>query len=715
MADATTLTPEEIQQLGDPIERIYASMTNELMINIGKHITRPTTTHTAAWEIQKLSEMGALTKENARIINKWIKDVPQLVRDTMEETRREALKRMEEQMERQMTADAPPAAQATLTAMQEYRHQMEHPTEASTIPTIMDELNLVHTTMLRSSVDKYANAIQQTVTKAQALEQAEQTQKILNQKTANVIIGKDTLQVAKRDAIRQIAKEGLAGFYDKAGRQWTPEAYVTMDIRTTVHNTALTAIKDGMDETGINVFQVSSHRAARPLCYPYQGKFLSWGAESGEVELGNGKVVRYDPIGGTTYGEPAGLFGINCGHYPIPIVPGVTIPHGADDIQSEEANDKAYKESQVQRALERDIRAAKRDLEMLGDTATDADRQRLKKAQENMAAFIKDTGRTRRSDREQVYMAKPGETKAYKFEDNRPYAEKVKEMRTNLTGAPTAAQLHEAGRALAKEYRSRDTSEFDKYVSKTEAEITALAEQIAKGYEDQRAARAAGDPEKARQIDDEIRRLAVEKRDKETELMTRQNSFERDWLAAKIAEVRDVGAKKSVLNQHIKGKKAYIAESYDILRDAYGFYPSDWIDESVKFGTIKLVGSNRGYYDTDINEIGMNTSNKKALQYGTAFHELGHRFEHVKPSILDAEKAFYDRRTAGEQLEQMAGFEPGEMTRKDKFIDLYMGKDYGGKGYELVSMGFELAYTAPKTLEKDPDMQEWIYGILLLE
>ena len=295
MADATTLTPEEIQQLGDPIERIYASMTNELMINIGRHITRPTTTHTAAWEVQKLSEMGALTKENARIINKWIKDVPKIVRDTMEETRREALKRMEEQIERQMNADAPPAAQATLTAMREYRHQMEHPTEASTIPTIMDELNLVHTTMLRSSVDEYANAIQQTVTKAQALEQAEQTQKILNQKTANVIIGKDTLQVAKRDAIRQIAKEGLAGFYDKAGRQWTPEAYVTMDIRTTVHNTALTAIKDGMDETGINVFQVSSHRAARPLCYPYQGKFLSWGAESGEVELGNGKVVRYDP------------------------------------------------------------------------------------------------------------------------------------------------------------------------------------------------------------------------------------------------------------------------------------------------------------------------------------------------------------------------------------------------------------------------------------
>ena len=430
MADATTLTPEEIQELGDPIERIYATMTNELMINIGKHITKPTTTHTAAWEIQKLSEMGALTRENARIINKWTKDISKVVRDTMEETRREALKRIEAEIERQSLPNAktPPVAEATVTALGKYSNQLENETEADKYYTpsgaawrMGEQLNLVHTTMLRSSVDKYANAIQQTVTKAQALEQANATQRILNQKTANVVIGKDTLQTAKRDAIRQIAKEGLAGFYDKAGRQWTPEAYVNMDIRTTVHNVAITAIQNDMVDHGVNVFQVSSHAAARPLCYPYQGKFFSWSVgDSGTVELGNGKVVKYDSIFNTTYGQPAGLFGINCGHYPIPIVPGVTIPHGADDIQSEEVNDKAYKESQVQRALERDIRAAKRDLEMLGDTATDEDRQRLKRAQENMATFIADTGRSRRYDREAVYMAEPGQVEAFKFPDTSP-------------------------------------------------------------------------------------------------------------------------------------------------------------------------------------------------------------------------------------------------------------------------------------------------------
>jgi Mlc titration factor MtfA (ptsG expression regulator) len=81
------LTPQKIQDLSDPIESVYISMTNELLVNIGKHITSPTWTHTAAWEIQKLSELGQLTRENAAIINSWIAQLPEEIRATMEETR----------------------------------------------------------------------------------------------------------------------------------------------------------------------------------------------------------------------------------------------------------------------------------------------------------------------------------------------------------------------------------------------------------------------------------------------------------------------------------------------------------------------------------------------------------------------------------------------------------------------------------------------------
>ena len=88
--------------------------------------------------------------------------------------------------------------------------------------------------------------------------------------------------------------------------------------------------------------------------------------------------------------------------YLIPIIAGVTIPHGADNIQPEEENDKAYALSQEQRALERKIREAKRLVEMAGDSATPEDKQKIKDAQAQMRAFIAKTGRTRRYDREQI-------------------------------------------------------------------------------------------------------------------------------------------------------------------------------------------------------------------------------------------------------------------------------------------------------------------------
>lgn len=387
------LTPAKIQAISDPIEEVYIHIVDELLVNIGKHLTSPTWTHTAAWEIQKLSEMGQLTQENAEIINKWIKQLPKEVRDAMEETRRLALEKIEKDMEKAVRLGKlpEPLADSTVNVLNEYSQQA------------IDQLNLVNTVMLQSSVQQYQRGVQLTKEEYDKLmQQQEQTQNILNEAAGSVATGIETREKALRRAITRISDEGLTGFIDRAGHHWSPEAYVNMDIRTTVHNTAIQSVKNFMTDYNTQVFQVSSHAAARPGCYPYQGKFYSWDNSAGEIELGNGNRVRYEPLNVTTYGQPAGLFGINCGHYPIPIVPGVTIPHGADNIQPKEENDKAYAESQVQRSLERQIREAKRVVEMAGDKASPEMKQRVKDAQEQMRDLIAKTGRTRRYDREKI-------------------------------------------------------------------------------------------------------------------------------------------------------------------------------------------------------------------------------------------------------------------------------------------------------------------------
>lgn len=385
------ITPGRIQGLAEPVEDIYVHMTNELMANIAKHIKSPTWTNTARWEIQKLSELGQLTRENAAIINRYIKEIPKAVRETMTATRQAALG----DIERQLSAAAqegyltPPLADSTERVFQELLAQAE------------DRFNLVNTQMLQSSLEGYTQAVSVA---AEAMPQ--EALDILNRNAAALAMGTVTRTTAVRTAILDLSEKGLTGFIDRAGRHWSPEAYVIMVMRTTVHNAAIAGIRERMRDYGTDVFQISAHAGARPRCAPYQGWFCCWErSDGGEIELGDGRTVEYVSIHETSYGEAAGIFGVNCGHMPIPVVAGVSIPSAQDYIQDPATNARMYKESQEQRQLERDIRKAKRDLAMLGNLATKEDKQKLLDAQAEMRAFIARTGRTRRYDREQIIEA----------------------------------------------------------------------------------------------------------------------------------------------------------------------------------------------------------------------------------------------------------------------------------------------------------------------
>ena len=175
-----------------------------------------------------------------------------------------------------------------------------------------------------------------------------------------------------------------------------------------------------------------------------------------------------------------------------------------------------------------------------------------------------------------------------------------------------------------------------------------------------------------------------------------------------LSEIRTLGGvtndnRKQFMNLAKGGKTA------DATIDAMNFYPSEWLRHSAGFGiTLKPKwNTGRAYYSPANGEIRVDE------RRGTCIHELGHRFEHVVPGIREAEQSFYAERTAGESLQWLGpGYARNEVTRRDKFISPYMGKDYGGQGFELVSMGFQYAYTDYDKLSQDEDMRDWILGIL---
>ena len=390
------LTPNDILQISEPIEQIYQRTVDDLLINIAHHFNITGWERTRYWEIKKLSEMGALTKESAAIIAKNTQMLPSEIEKAFLEVSEKACLDIDPQL-RQAAAKGilqdPQTSPSTSVLMRDMVQ--------SYVDQAVDTCNMVNTTMLESTRQAYLKGITTAVSDAML----EEAKTIVEAGALDVVTGVETRVHAIRKAMNAITATGITGFYDRAGRKWSAEAYSAMVIRTTAHNAAIQAVKTRQQEFGGgDIFQVSSHPAARPLCYPYQGKFFSWSSE-GTFTDGAGVTHEYKNITESSYGEPAGLFGINCGHHPIPMIPNYSYPQDGPTENAEE-NAKAYEESQKQRAYEREIREAKRDLEIAkatGDTdAIKAAEQKVAQKQANMRAFTKETGRPRRYDREKI-------------------------------------------------------------------------------------------------------------------------------------------------------------------------------------------------------------------------------------------------------------------------------------------------------------------------
>lgn len=390
------ITPQYLMDIADPVSDVFRHIEDEILINIAKQFKGGTQERSASfdWQVRKLSMLGKLTRENASIIAKYAADEDGLTRIAIEQVLLRTVNGIEPEL-----ADASKAGfvhNATQTVDESIKRQVDAYARQA-----LERQNMVNTAMLNSSLDHYRTIVSNTARYERRLAAAQET---LNRRTGEVITGVSTRQQAVRKAIKDMLRVGLTGFTDRAGRRWTPEAYVSMDIRTTAHNASVESVFSRCDDYGLSLIEVSSHAGARPRCEPFQGRIYDRNNGSGYVEDLDGRRVRYEPWSSTSYGEAAGLLGINCNHQIYPFIPGMSKQTFKPIAKAE--NDKVYEESQKQRYLERSIRAAKRESAVMkaagDDEAAKEAAQRVKDRQAAMRAFIEETGRTRRRDREQV-------------------------------------------------------------------------------------------------------------------------------------------------------------------------------------------------------------------------------------------------------------------------------------------------------------------------
>lgn len=397
------MTTLEQLNLSQPLTDVYTAMETDLMIAIAKQLAEGGEINaTSEWRLKKLAEAGALSKETVKIIASYTGIQSDLLTEAIEGAAMGVADKLEPALQacaRDGYISSPPGtpiSESMKNVVTNFRKQAK------------TDLNLVNTVMQYKAKSSYTTLVNKIYDDAKRQELLG----VLGKHTLEVASGGTSRQEALRNYIKEFSQKGIPAFVDKRGREWSPEAYINMDIRTTVNNTANAAQDACCDRYGLDLIAISSHMGARPKCALDQGKLYSRSNRSGIAHDGDGNEIPFYPWSSTSYGQPDGILGINCHHHKYPFADGVNFQRYFP--YDEEENTERYKEFQKQRAMERRVREVSRQAEMLeaaGDTeGAKAARRQLREKRRAYREYSREHGLGIHNDRLTVVKVKNGDT-----------------------------------------------------------------------------------------------------------------------------------------------------------------------------------------------------------------------------------------------------------------------------------------------------------------
>lgn len=192
-----------------------------------------------------------------------------------------------------------------------------------------------------------------------------------------------------------------------------------------------------------------------------------------------------------------------------------------------------------------------------------------------------------------------------------------------------------------------------------------------------------------------------------------ENLARRQIYLSVMQEIRPMGGVMLGTPQYRAPQSGKGRSTHELAIEGSSRFPTAWIEASNFRGEVNFRKSDaRAHYDDGQSTISLDRS------IATAVHEITHRMEFTVPGFAALEATFYDRRTAGSNLERLrdvvkgSNYAASEMTRTDHFFNAYAGKDYAGRAYEVSSMGLEQLATLKYVLLPDPDHAAFVLGAL---
>ncbi len=165
---------------------------------------------------------------------------------------------------------------------------------------------------------------------------------------AQVIDNNVTLEQAQAAAWQVFTRSGVTGFTDRSGRDWALSSYVEMAVRTASARAYRESSLARMQAVGMRYFTVPPHVHPCPECQPWEGAILTAGPNLDPSVHTDGTIAE---------ATAAGLFHPNCRHPLVGWNPLTPRPERRPWTPEDAAR---YRATQRQRALEVEVRKAKR-------------------------------------------------------------------------------------------------------------------------------------------------------------------------------------------------------------------------------------------------------------------------------------------------------------------------------------------------------------------
>lgn len=369
------ITPRQLDIFIEPVTDIYRALEDEIFTMVAKRLKTNTANgkdYVLEWQVDKMQQVRMLNNETIKALSKATGMSENTIRNAIEDVGLGTVKSVDDELKNVFKPLPMPS-------------HIDRILESYVRQTFRELDNFVNQTLITT------NFGEGTVTRMY--------RKIVEETTGRVLAGTTTTNKAIAETVIKWANKGIeTAFVDRGGNIWSLERYADTVVRSTVNRTYNDLRMSRMQEYGVDLVLVSSLSDAREICSQIQGNVASMSDPSSNP--------KYPSIYDFGYGTPGGIRGINCRHMFYPFVDGLN--ENNQPQYSEESVSNRYHLTQQQRHYERQVRKAKRSLNLakeIGDEDTIMKYQKLVRArQAKVREFVAEHDLPRRYDKERVIL-----------------------------------------------------------------------------------------------------------------------------------------------------------------------------------------------------------------------------------------------------------------------------------------------------------------------